>query len=301
MTDFENSLDWDAFRIILAIAEEGNLSAAAVKLNVNQATVGRKLKRVEQTLGVKLFDRMNNGLFSTDVGEAAIRCAKNIEEQVDIARRGLRGKDQQLAGLLRLSVPLNLMSHGLAGDINEFQTIYPDIVFQISASDAVSNFNDRGVDVAIRAENHPSNGLWGHALTTIEYSFVAHTDFLKTWNVRMLADPQHVPIPFISLHKSNPEFDENQLLDRYPNARKIATCSGMDSVLPLLETAIGTGRVASFMIPSLQNCKKLFDCDERGNRVLWILTHPDFRETKRIRLFMDFIKGRFAERQKILD
>jgi len=73
MTDFEPALDWDAFRVILAVAEEGNLSAAAIKLNVNQATVGRKLKRVEQNLGVKLFDRMNNGLFPTDSGKAAIR------------------------------------------------------------------------------------------------------------------------------------------------------------------------------------------------------------------------------------
>jgi len=169
------------------------------------------------------------------------------------------------------------------------------------ASDGIANFNDRGVDVAIRAENDPSSGLWGHALTTIEYSFVAHTDFLNRWNLRMSADPQNVPIPFIALNKSNPEFDENQLLNRYPNARKIATCSGLDSVLPLLETAIGMGRVANFMIPSLVNCKKVFDCDEQGNRVLWILTHPDFRETKRIRLFMDFIKVRFNERLKAAD
>ena len=61
--------NWDDLRIFLAVAREGNLSAAARTLRVTQPTVGRRLRALEQRLAARLFDRLPEGF----VAQLAVR------------------------------------------------------------------------------------------------------------------------------------------------------------------------------------------------------------------------------------
>ena len=57
---------WDDIRIFLAIAETGSLSAAAVALGSSQATVGRRLRALERSLGLRLAERVSNRIVLTE-------------------------------------------------------------------------------------------------------------------------------------------------------------------------------------------------------------------------------------------
>ncbi|WP_444757017.1 helix-turn-helix domain-containing protein [Pseudomonas sp. A014] len=61
MNDPLQTLCWDDLRIVKAIADHGNLVAAATALQVNHSTVSRRLTALETCLGVCLFDRRRNG------------------------------------------------------------------------------------------------------------------------------------------------------------------------------------------------------------------------------------------------
>ena len=68
-------MDWDNARIFLAIYRKGTLRAAAGELNIDQATVGRRLNALEDSLGARLFLRTPSGYMATPAGELAVTAA----------------------------------------------------------------------------------------------------------------------------------------------------------------------------------------------------------------------------------
>ncbi|MFN3250703.1 LysR family transcriptional regulator [Roseibium album] len=66
------NMDWDSIRVFLAVAEQGSLSAAAQVLLVSQPTIGRQISRLEDQLGLRLFDRRQTGYELTEEGKRLV-------------------------------------------------------------------------------------------------------------------------------------------------------------------------------------------------------------------------------------
>src|SRR6516162_3296792 len=49
-------MNWDDLRIVAAIRDEGTFAGAGARLRIDETTVGRRLRRIERTLGVRLFE-----------------------------------------------------------------------------------------------------------------------------------------------------------------------------------------------------------------------------------------------------
>lgn len=294
------TLDWDSFRVILAVAREGSLIGAARRLGVSHTTVGRQLKRAEDDFGARLFDRLSNGLFATNAGNSAIAVAKRMEREITAVNLKIRGTDRSESGVIRLSFPHMVLAFGLSDEIRAFSELYPNINFQLNATDTLADFKERELDVVIRAQNNPSSGLWGFKIATAHFAFYASRDFLTKWDDRIRTAPQTTPIPFIEVNTADPAADREQFIRHYPLAQTVTECNGLDSMIPLVRSGFGVGRLAKYMAKSFPELVHVCDCDDEWSRPLWILTHPDFRDTRRIRLFMDFIKERFRSRDEFL-
>ena len=63
-------MNWDDVRVFLAVARTGQLLAASRRLDMNHATVGRRLTALEKALRTKLVNRRPNGCDLTGAGEA---------------------------------------------------------------------------------------------------------------------------------------------------------------------------------------------------------------------------------------
>ena len=288
--------DWDVYRTILAISREGSLLKASRVLGVNNATAGRHLKQIEDTLDAKLFDRLSNGLHPTEAGKRAIETALRIEREVDASNRILLGTNDLMSGDIRVSVPLNVMPYGLADVLGEFVTEHPDIYLTVNGTDETVDFLSRDVDIVIRASNDLPDGLWGFQMTELSFGFYATKDFIDKWQDQMRDTPETVPLPYIELNDTAPWRDKEQLLRVYPKARPVADVNVIDSVLPLVRSGLATGRLGRFIGDQFDDLHMIVPCEEKANRTLWILTHPDFRNTRRFRTLMEYIRDRFAEK-----
>ena len=67
---------------LTAIADEGTLSAAAEKLHVTQPALTRSIQRLEQEIGLQLFDRTKNRVTLNEAGEYTVECARNVLDSV---------------------------------------------------------------------------------------------------------------------------------------------------------------------------------------------------------------------------
>src|SRR4029453_14484907 len=62
-------LNWDDLRVVLAVAENGTISGAAAVLRISHPTLSRRLRQIEERLGVRLFERTPSACLPTEVGE----------------------------------------------------------------------------------------------------------------------------------------------------------------------------------------------------------------------------------------
>ena len=97
-------LDWNDLHHLYALAKHGSLPGAAEAINVNRTTVARRITQLETALGTKLVERMGRDLVLTDAGREAAASAEIIDGEFQSLQRRVFGRDQQLAGAIRVTV-----------------------------------------------------------------------------------------------------------------------------------------------------------------------------------------------------
>jgi molybdate transport repressor ModE-like protein len=113
-------MQWDDLRIVLAIARAGSLAGAARGLGVNHSTVFRRLNTFEETLGVRLFERLQSGYALTVAGEEMRASAELMEREIDRLDRRITGQDLRLHGSLVVTTTDTLATSILGPHIGAF-------------------------------------------------------------------------------------------------------------------------------------------------------------------------------------
>ena len=113
-------------RYFIAVAEEGHITRAAERLNMQQPPLSQQIRALEQELGVQLFRRMPRGVELTDAGRAFLDDARDILTQVErsfaTTRRTARGEQGRVAVGFTSSAPLHPFVPRV---IRSFREIYP--------------------------------------------------------------------------------------------------------------------------------------------------------------------------------
>lgn len=124
-------MEWDSLRYILAIARAKSVAGAARRLGVHHTTVFRRLNSLEESLGVRLFERFSTGYILTLAGEEMYQTAIEIESQIATLDRHINGQDQQLKGLIRVTTTASLLRYFLTPCFADFMQEYPEIELEI--------------------------------------------------------------------------------------------------------------------------------------------------------------------------
>ena len=89
-------------KYIIAVAETKHFGKAARLCFVSQPTLSGQIKKLENHLGVAIFERTNRSVETTDVGEGVLRHARSILEQIDAMEQLAQAFTDPLAGPLRV-------------------------------------------------------------------------------------------------------------------------------------------------------------------------------------------------------
>ena len=126
--------NWDDLRLFLAVARAGTLSGAAREIGVNHSTVFRRIGAFEDTLGVRLFDRLPNGYALTAAGEEMHESALRVEEEIAALDRRVTGQDLRLSGMVRITT-VDMLAQGLLPrHLLAFRRAYPGRLYDASRS-----------------------------------------------------------------------------------------------------------------------------------------------------------------------
>lgn len=149
----------DDLNVFVRTADRGSLSAAARELEISPALASAAVKRLEGELGLRLFARTTRSLRLTEQGEHYLDHAREALRLLREAHQALTEGKQAVGGVLRISMPSDLGRNLLLGWLDAFQLQYPQVGYQISVGDRVSDLYRQPVDIAIRYGSQDDSSL----------------------------------------------------------------------------------------------------------------------------------------------
>ena len=88
---------------------------------------------------------------------------------------------------------------------------------------------------------------------------------------------------------------ESETLKRFPHGRIVMRTDNLETSATFVQRGLGVGRLPEIVGRNLPGVKAIEALPFPTQRSLWVLTHQDLRDVKRIRRFIDFVKERAAD------
>lgn len=278
------SLAWDDLLYVLAVGRAGSLSGAARTLQVNHATVYRRIGRIEEQLKVRLFDRQRDGYAPTAAGEAMITLAREMDEEVIALERRLAGEDLRPSGTVRVTTTETFIST-LMPMLARFQHAYPNIDVELVTGNQMLNLSRRDADVAIRPTMRPDQTLVGQKLAVLAFAVYGARDYVNTSGCDLSQAHQWAGFDDSLSHLSAYAWLKRNSSPEHVRFRSSSFLAIVDAVA----SGFGMGVLPCYMAgerPELVRCSELLP-DVATD--LWLLVHDDIRHAARVRAFVDFI------------
>lgn len=162
-----NRIKLSQLRTLVTIAECGNFSEAALRLEITQSAVSHAIASLESELGVPLFARGRHGALLTSVGERILVHAREVLQLLQkigdeaTLERGLQ------SGRVRIASFRSVSTHVLPSVIAQFRDRYPKITVTIT-----EHFDYEGVEQALRE---------GRA--DLGFTYLPTTDEFESWEI----------------------------------------------------------------------------------------------------------------------
>ena len=172
----------------IQVVEAGSISGAATSLGIAKSAVSRRLKELEEHLGVELFHRTTRRMNLTETGRTFYHQSVRIMQDVLEAELQTSQAHGTLKGNLKVALPLSFSLMHLGPAINEFLEAHPQIEFDLDFNDRKVDLIEEGFDLAVRIANLPDSSLIARRLAMIQAVICASPDYLQRMGTPLSPD-----------------------------------------------------------------------------------------------------------------
>ena len=278
-------MDWDDLRVFLAVARRESLSAAGKALRIDPATVGRRISRLEDSLGARLFVKSPQGYALTETGARLV-------PRAEAAEAALRGLDEAaetpegLTGQIRLGAPDGCANYLLPQVLAQMCDRHPGLEVQLVALPRVFNLSKREADMAIGVSRPEAGRVVVQKLTDYRLHLAASRHYLAA----------HPPIASRGDLKAHrlvgyiPDMIFDKELDYLAELGLAAPPLASNSVsvqLNFLRAGAGVGVVHDFALPAARDLQRILPNDISLTRSFWLIRHADDARVPRLTRFAE--------------
>jgi len=293
-------MNWDDVRFFLALARQKTLRGASKSLNVDQATVGRRIAAFESALGSRLFIRTPRAFTLSEFGDQVMTEATAMESAMQAMSRKAACSDNTLAGNVRIASTDTLATVFVMPAIQRLREQYPDITVTLLTGIGFSDISYRGADIAIRGARPDSEELIVKRLATIEMGLYASQRYLDRFGApnqeHGLSGHQLVMFPAdrVPRHRQN-------LCGFTVNSHQVVLeCNTQLLMQSAIKRGMGIGLLSTFLANSDPELIPVVP-EKRDPVDIWLVLHPDLQKVARIRAVITALEHCFAEEIRARD
>jgi DNA-binding transcriptional LysR family regulator len=293
-----STLDWDQVRVFLAVARAGQLAGAAARLGLDVSTVSRRIDRLEDELGVHLFDRTRDGTVATAAAEAMLPAAEDMERGLAQFAAAVDAIETTAEGVVRLTAPPGLADAFIAPLLARFHQRFPRVTVELDASVGYADLTRREADLALRATRPRSGDLIAVKLVSTpsmpmtSAAYAAELGRLKRWTdarwITWSTDLAHIPTA-------------RWVADHVPGVVPVLRTSHFASQLAAAAAGLGVVlasepfRFVRKLVPIAVGRALQPGWDALPVEDLWLVGHRALRTVPRIAALWDFLAEQLSD------
>lgn len=142
------------FVVLFAVSETGSFRKAATQLNINQSAVTRRIQKLENALGVSLFERSQSGSRLTNAGISFVDQTRKIIDDLQAAIRYANASGVARNGSLFIGLIASLSRGALMNVVTAFRHRHPHVdlhFIEAERSELFTHLSHRVIDVVVAA------------------------------------------------------------------------------------------------------------------------------------------------------
>ncbi|MGY6635407.1 MAG: LysR family transcriptional regulator [Alkalilacustris sp.] len=280
--------DWDDLRVFLALARGESLGRAGRALRCDPATVGRRIARLEEALGTRLFVRSAQGYTLTEDGLRLRPAAERTEEAVAEGLEALAGGQGAggITGTVRIGAPDGCANYLLPQVLAAICDTNPGLEVQLVALPRVFNLSRREADMAIAVSRPDAGRLSVQKITDYRLHLAASRAYLAAHPpIRRRADLKaHRLVGYIPDMIFDRELD--YLAEIGAGAVPLAS-NAVPVQLSWLRQGAGVGIVHAFALPAAPELAQVLPGDVTLTRSFWLVRHAADARITRLNRFAE--------------
>jgi len=169
----------DDREVFFSVVEANGFGAAARRLETTPASVSRRVKALEQRLGVRLLQRTTRKLGMTEAGERYYREGRRLLHELDDLEQALADSARELQGELRIVAPMSFGQRRLAPLVARFAARHDQLRISLILEDRETDLIDEAADLAIRIGYPADSSLIARAIAPVPRHACASPDYLE--------------------------------------------------------------------------------------------------------------------------
>jgi len=288
-------MNWDDLRIFDAAARLRGISAASRVLGLSQPQMSRRLRRFEDRMGVRLFDRTPNGLMLTPAGEKLLPMAENmriVAENVERMQPDLSSKAQKV---VRISLD-EVREHFVSRHMNWLKKKIGGIEIELYAAQIHLNHAARETEVQLRSCLPESETLIARKIGEITYGVYVSKGYIANGTDHPLNDPHWIGFSPDRLWYPEIKRWTDKNLPVAPSIR----CNTVTAQLNAAISGAGYAILPAFMadpVPTLQSVEGL---ERIYTSTEHLIVHRDLLREPAVRKTVDTLALLFKNKQNEL-
>ncbi|MEW6254737.1 MAG: LysR family transcriptional regulator [Pseudomonadota bacterium] len=164
--------------IFARIVTAGSLSAAGRELALSPPVVSKRIQRLEERLGARLFQRTTRKVTLTEAGQGFYERVVTILSSIEEAESQLSRRSSEARGLLRVAAPTSFGRLHIAPHLGPLLEANPDLTVDLELSDGFVDIVGEGFDLAVRIADLSDSSLVARRLAPVHRVLCATPDYL---------------------------------------------------------------------------------------------------------------------------
>lgn len=285
--------DWP---LVACVAEQASLVSAAKRLGISHATAFRRLGALERRLGVRLFERRAGRYAATPAGEALAEAVRGMQAHVDATLLRVQGQDLRPQGVVRVASTEGVIGGLLVPLLSDLRKALPALNVHCSARNEFHNLSQREADLALRPATSPPAHLIGHCIGPLRHAVYARRDKARRFQ-RTGLDQQ----PWIALDDSASGSQALMWLARVLPLEKVTLrFSSLMIVRSACAQGLGLAMLPCFLGDTEPDLVRIGEPVPQCDSELWLLSHPELRETVRVKALRHWLIKALSARADLL-
>lgn len=167
-----------AMEAFVAVAEAGSFTRAAICMRISTPMISLHIQRLEEHLGVRLFNRSTRRVDLTEEGRQYLAHARATLDAYAAAETAMR-PGSGVAGRVRLDAPASMGHAFIVPGLAEFHRLHPGIIMDLSLGDRGTFFRVDGFDLVLRTGEAQPSGWRAVTLGSTKLICVASPDYVE--------------------------------------------------------------------------------------------------------------------------